>query len=421
MRTIDDLPDDGMILDFVSMRDGALHSVPVTREQLVKRLGHRVVYKEMTHVSSSPRENSKSGTRTRARRNKRFMAGFMEKWAHKIEGREESAKWDLVSDVLRKGVRFPPISSLMPLYQSNDTVFLSVRTKGHLYPLYRYMHGNLVAFGMYYDANVGNVLDMTRAVLECCSMLQVFGGIHHCDIKPENLLFRVRGVRTKSAPPAADTHEERSVHGTLSELVANKGKKLEFVLSDFGSAVSRPSLDDLRQARGTPGYLCPLVHDTFPEFSEEFDRLFRKYASLPHSKITAKSVWDSYKAQHEARAAGKLDIDAAMAKNDLYALGATILNFAFSPKLKFVSEFATALMVGGPRGIWKLGVAQDRLDQVHRKVLESQAMLELVVFKRIDNYHRRPLHGVTDHVAPKAVFNAFFGHTASATLLKSKN
>jgi serine/threonine protein kinase len=346
------------------------------------------------------------------------MAGFMQKWASRDEGREESAKWDLVSDVLRKGVRFPPISSLMPLYRSEDSVFLSVRTEAHLYPLYRYMHGNLVAFGMYYDATVGDVLDMTRAVLECCSMLQVFGGIHHCDIKPENVLFRVRAVRAKSAPPAADTHEERSAHGTLSALVANRSKKLEFVLSDFGSAVSHPSMDDLRNVRGTGGYLCPLVHDTFPEFNEEFDRLFRKYATLPHSKFTAASVWASYAVQHAERSAGTLDNDAAMAKNDMYALGATILNFAFPPKLDYLAKFAATLMVGGPGSIWKIGVAQAALDRVHRKALASHSMLELVEFKRTNNDRLRP-GAMPNHAAPKAVFKKYFSNTASTAAAKT--
>jgi hypothetical protein len=262
-------------------------------------------------------------------------------------------------------------------------------------------------------------------VLECLSMLQVFGGIHHCDVKPENMLFRVRAVRAKAAPPPFDSFEERRVHGLLASLVADGGKKIEFVLSDFGSAVSQPELDELRDVRGTPGYLCPLVHDTYGEFKEEFEqRLFRKYAVLPAGrKFSAPSVWASYGAHRKQRVAGTLDVDKAMMKNDLYALGATMLNFVYPRELSFVADLGAALMLGDERnGIWTISAAQDALDSARARVEADGKADELVDFKRKNRLQPTMPPFEAAPPAPKAVFKAFFSDAAnSAAAVSSSN
>ena len=401
VHTIDDLPPGNYTVDFVNLKDGAIHSLPATREELVKRLGHRVVYKNVTHVSSHQNDDGggNSNTKTtddskRARPRRRFLAEFMERWSNKEVGKEERAKWDFFTQIARKGVRFPPVNTLMPLYRQGDDVFLSIRNADVLFPLYRYMHGDLVTFGHYYNTTVGNLIDIATAVLDCLTALQVFGGIHHVDIKPENVLFRVRGVRPKAAPPKAESPEETRFHGILSGMVAAatlggiKKKEPEFVLSDFGSAVSNPSFRDLRDARGTPGYLCPLVYDTFDEFRADHERLFRKYAVAPagmESRLTAEALWESFGNRVVQRSMRTLDVDEAMMKNDLYALGATLLNFVYPSHVADVPKLAVNLMSGDESagGIWKIVVAQDVIEGAKRNAIARNTKDTVLEFYRV--------------------------------------
>lgn len=371
IRTIDDLPEGKYTVDYVNLRDGELHSVLVTREHIVKLFGNRVVYKEITHKSSVQQRHEPVIKNAAPR----FIADFMKKWTENTDddvGREETAKWSMLSEVLRKGVRFPPVDVLMPLYSKDDDVFLCIRTTDRLFPVYKYMHGDVVTLGQHYTPTVNHIIAISTAVLDCCEMLQVFGGIHHCDIKPENVLFRVRGVRPrKSSPPEFGSSMERHEHTVLSEQVRKRKKTLEFVLSDFGSAISSPTARDLRDAIGTGGYMCPLMYDSFEDFRADYeDRLLRKYAVLPQRHIkgpagTALRLWDSYAQPMKHRDQRDFDVDEAMVKNDLFALGATLLNFQYESPSP-LEDLAIDLLDG--MGIWKIARAQSALERIRSTV-----------------------------------------------------
>lgn len=418
VRTMDDLAEGKYTVDFVNIADGSLHSVPSTRAEVIKLLGSRAVYKEITHKSSGSNPPVRQTT-------PRFVADFMKKWTADPSdeiGREETAKWSMLSEVMRKGVRFPPVNVLMPLYTKGDNVYLCVRTADRLFPLYKYMHGDMVTFGQFYKPTVAHVLGMVDAVLKCIEMLQIFGGIHHCDIKPENILFRVKGVKPRASPPAAGSSGERHVQDALAKLVASGKKTAEFVLSDFGSAVSSPTARDLRDARGTGGYMCPMMYDSFEDFRADYDdRLLRKYAVVPERHRngpvgSAKGLWETFGEHMKVRDTPSFDPDAAMMKNDLFALGAMILNFAY-PAPSPLEDMAVSLMDG--TGIWSIAAAQGLFDAVRRKLDDpSGTPLHFVRFNRRlapTPFHPPPVAHRLPIVSPMmgekqhAKFHAIFG------------
>jgi hypothetical protein len=451
---MDDLPEGTFMVDYVNLADGCIHTARWTKKTLIAKLGNRAVYKEVIPPDSpdeldlplaEPQDRVGKGadrndSKEWASRGRPFLNDFMKRWAGKHVAEEERAKWEFLTEVLKKGVRIAPVNTLMPLFRQGDNVYLCVRPAGDatsrtMYPIYRYMHGDLVTFAEFYDVKVRHVVDAARAVLDSCASLQVFGGIHHCDIKAENILFRVRGLRTKSTPPGHGTAMMRAMHGSLANEVANGSKHVEFVLSDFGSAVSRPTVRDLIHMQGTSGYMSPLVYRQKADFAEDIEYARSRIADPGGSPSDfADRIWDSYAKAIALRDTDTLDVDMAMVKNDLFALGVIILLFEYPDGAKDLRDLGWALLMGDDPRTWKLSSVQDDLEAVVRRLNDAGAMDEDVVMvsmlrrQRFDGLlgptqrretSRRSLPGSRPG-APGAILKKVFSSAATGTMRKGR-
>ena len=402
VHTLHDLTDaPGLQLLSVDMRRGDLVIEPASKADLVRRYANVMVYKTMMRDEDEdedeergrrpPPADSLLGARRRvlsARAGGRhFLADVMRRWgAPPGLQREERAKWELLSAVTYRGVRMPPVQTLMPLHRAGDLVFLALRTRdGEVYPLYRYMHGSLREFAELYTATPVHVLRAARAMLDCLSMLLLYGGIHHNDIKPENVLFRVRGVRASATQPPPNVFDARGAHAVVAQLVRTTNPGVDFVLADYGGAVARPRPEDVaaQASRGTRGYRSPA---TFPAarrdaFLAEFERARRPgprayIAPQGPALPTGEQVWASYAPTHEARERGELDPTLALMKNDLYGVGMTLLAFPFPFAARELQQVGVRLLLGpGADGaLLRIADAQAALDAAEAALLARGAL-----------------------------------------------
>jgi serine/threonine protein kinase len=261
--------------------------------------------------------------------------------------------------------------------------------------LYKFMDGDLATCadpaknprGM----RLSDVLDICSAVLRTLLVLRRGGG-HHCDIKPQNMLYRYATPRSRHA---------------------------KFVVSDFGSVAWSPRR--VVWHRSTPGYVSPLFYDEFSSFERHYSAYTLKLVHWPRrvledghgSPPDARAVWDSFAAERlrlraatrqagaSAEAAMTTDtaVSRAFVKNDLYALGVMLLCFDYpaadadtnasldpaavsraAAAAEVVQHGAMRLITGRPPGVWTLSSAHTMLVQMtafarRAGALESPAVM----------------------------------------------
>lgn len=392
VRTLDELDkEDVYVLDYVNLRTGKFESRVFDYEKLMRLFGHRVVYKEnfkTKEQETNQRLHSLGQFRQFHERRRRFLADFMMRWADTVEGVQESAKWEFLSDILRKGIRAPEVQHLMPLYRFRDYVYLCLRPQKtlKLFPLYRYMHGDLRTMLRYYIFTVRDLVSVIDAVIKCLTALQIFGGIHHCDIKPENILFRVRGIRPLAPPPVPKSEESVMAHAAMASLVASRKKKVEYVMSDFDSAVNRPGARHLLHVRGTPGFMSPLCYRSFDDFKDKYDKFADRWANFT-SRTTAENIWASYAEIIRARDAvlqgqapeESFDSDAVFVKNDLYAIGITV--FSYFPLPQFFEHLAERLVMGGTTDFWKIVELENELEAIAQRLKHQDGVAKIHLYE----------------------------------------
>jgi hypothetical protein len=370
-----------------------------------------------------PRQSVMSPVRTIVRGNhvRKLLAGDPADAGRKLVAKEEDVKWRMVDRAINRGAAHDVRSfyELMPLYRYDSDggaiVFLclqaeeaSTASPGVVYPLYRYMHGDLVDFSELYTPTVGDVLAVVGKTLACLAEMQATVGAHHGDIKMENVLFRVLAGQPPATEPLDKDHkvERIQMHQGLARLLRGNGAAVEFVLSDFGSASIVPNDDDesvfgvteesmsvlaqhnaysLSHIEGTPGYRSPLVYrwrskhlpDAIARQRETFVADLTKMDIRLPPGSTPDTVWESYATVYGAMHGADTDDDkplpsaaavcAAYAKNDLFALGIVIMGYDL-PRGSPLSKLAADFVDGGrnnPAGcIMSLDAARQRFKKI---------------------------------------------------------
>jgi serine/threonine protein kinase len=389
VRTLHDLPDGPLQVVSVDVEKAQLLLEPTTRELMVARYALDIVFKEMLHAQARPvpAPDSRPGgaVTMHMEQGRRSLASVMREWAPREVEREERGKWELFSAFIRRAVQLPPVTALMPLHRNGRRLFLAIRAPGGLVlPLYRYMDGDLRLFSKRMPARVQHVVAAVRSAINCLSMLVLYAGVHHCDVKPQNILFRVADPATPrppassfasffSAPPPSSSPGAARPKPELAELAGvleSRPGAATFVLSDYGSCVMRPTLQDLDTRRGTPGFVSPVA--TGPGGREhwlaEFRAITASSVHYPGPGLEAEAVWDSYEPWLAGRARGDLSPYDAFVKNDLYALGVTMLTFAYPPSARALPELARRLVLGSGGSVDRLLGALTGLKQAVREV-----------------------------------------------------
>lgn len=229
---------------------------------------------------------------------------------------------------LRKQAAWDTLARTTPMIQLRNGSFAvalkEVRDKkdAHLMPLYMRMHGNL--YELRYTITIPDLLHAIKSVLDALCVLRE-AGVHHGDIKDENVLWRILGDGTAS-----------------------------FVLSDFGHLKHRPHQNAAASLSGTEGFMSPLMYgrDTAAM------RLFESHMRIPNVQIDAVAVWKTY------QRTGRLSPAQQFEKNDLYAIGIMFYEAFHPPNTpnKDVLSLARSLVDGSKNtGVWTVSDARKRL------------------------------------------------------------
>lgn len=178
--------------------------------------------------------------------------------------------------------------------------------KAH-FPMYRRMGGTLSDFQRRFpeESRARVAIEATRACLDMLGVLLAVG-VHHCDVKEDNMLFDVLCRRANKDDGGAKGYPPRC--------------DATFALSDYGLVRFSPVTVS---SRGTPGSICPLAYTDDERGRAEFEA---DHLDTTTRVATSAELWDSYKGRR--RAAEGLPAARVHEKADLFAVGVMLTRLA---------------------------------------------------------------------------------------------
>jgi serine/threonine protein kinase len=220
---------------------------------------------------------------------------------------------------------------------------------------------------------------MAVAVMRSLIELQDRVGVHHCDVKPENVLFSILNVPLKTSID----------HDNISHMLQKGVKELfdvkySFVLTDFGNAVIRP--ERIGKIYGTRGYTCPIFSQGNRE--QHLKDHMGLGVTLPDGnhvdKQTHRTIWKSYSwlMEDASKLYDRLPVKQCYAKNDLYALGVTLLRFDYHEENHPLAIFGWLLVSGARDAIWSLHEAYKVLKTVRKSKLDRD--VEYITYEQAE-------------------------------------
>jgi serine/threonine protein kinase len=206
-------------------------------------------------------------------------------------------------------------------------------TNQRWFPLYKRMVGDLKTL---YHKHLKDELTAQTPLEAAVTMLKMLGamrrvGVHHCDIKEENMLFDVEVCEEKGGK-------------------SKEPCRMSFALADYGLAKANPTRVS---TLGTAGSVSPLM---FPGDATS-RAVFLQNNEVPGGLVKGDEIWDSYdkprksmtNIRENASVGDKKQIvlvARALEKNDVFALGVMFAHLEGSPAL---ADLARRLLLGAPR------------------------------------------------------------------------
>ena len=223
-------------------------------------------------------------------------------------------EWLLLWRMFKKGIflKHHAVGEFLILHTDTEeptVVTLCIRTDSSVFPVYRLMSGDIESIEFVSNASLFDLLNMVESVLLTLVYYSIYGMYHHIDIKPRNILF--------------------------------DKKDMSIMLADYESSITLPGnvpiIDII--ARSTDIYTSPLFSMDNKEFSEKFKGLKTYAPSIPES-MTSDHIWSTWRSiinEHVKDTRETCDLsDFLLTKNDLYALGCSLLSFGMTHPNKMV-------------------------------------------------------------------------------------
>lgn len=224
-------------------------------------------------------------------------------------------------------------------------VTICIRTDNLVIPVYKRFNGDITRNIFIKHVNLKNIFDMVENLLLTLTYFMMYDFHHHFDIKPKNILFK----------------KSRETKGGY--IITTRLGDYDGIFSIYSDINSDIHINDIRVII-THGYSSPFNYDNETDFLNSF----RSLPHVVHKFVNGKTIWQSWQTlinQHvkpyNVRDKKKCSIvDKVMVKNDIYAIGATILSFSYNinknnkglvKKMNGLYDYAISLMMGSKTDI----------------------------------------------------------------------